>query len=79
MDPPTPVSVDPPAPAAQNSYSLDSAGLPVSPPAPPAPVENPVWNGWDVLLIAALTFVTMIVLQLAVLFAAHRFWSRERV
>jgi hypothetical protein len=40
----------------------------------PPPVENPVWNGWDVLLIAGLTLVTMLVLQLAVLLAAHRFW-----
>ncbi len=31
------------------------------------PVENPVWNGWDVLLIAGLTVVTMVVFQLAVL------------
>jgi len=37
----------------------------VSPvPAPPT-VENPVWNGWDVALIAALTFVMIVVLQLA--------------
>ena len=37
----------------------------VSPvPAPPT-VENPVWNGWDVALIAALTFVIIVVLQLA--------------
>jgi hypothetical protein len=40
----------------------------------PEPIENPVWNGWDVLLIAGLTLVTMLVLQLAVLLAAHRFW-----
>src|ERR1039457_5168318 len=40
----------------------------------PPPVENPVWNGWDVLLIAGLTVVTMIVLQLAVLLGAHWLW-----
>jgi uncharacterized protein len=33
-----------------------------------------VWTGWDVLAIAALTFLTMVVLQLGVLLAAHR-WS----
>jgi hypothetical protein len=43
-------------------------------PTAPAPVENPVWDGWDVLLIAGLTVVTMVVLQLVVLLAAHRFW-----
>lgn len=44
----------------------------LSPAAVPRPVvEDPVWSGWDVLLIAALTFVTMVVLQFAVLLAAH--------
>jgi membrane protease YdiL (CAAX protease family) len=32
-------------------------------PVPP-PVENPVWSGWDVLLIFALTVVSVLVLQL---------------
>jgi membrane protease YdiL (CAAX protease family) len=34
------------------------------------PIENPMWNGWDVLLIAVLTFVTMVVLQIVVIAAA---------
>ena len=42
--------------------------------ARPAPVENPIWNGWDVLLIAALTFLSMIVSQFGVTTVAHRFW-----
>jgi membrane protease YdiL (CAAX protease family) len=46
-------------------------------PAVPPPVENPVWNGWDVLLIAGLTVVTMIVLQLAVLLGAHWLWFSQ--
>ena len=37
------------------------------------PVENPVWNGWDVLLMTVLTLVTMLVLQLAVTVAARSF------
>ena len=41
------------------------------------PVEDPVFNGWDVLLIASLTFVTMIVLQLGVTFGAHALWYRH--
>ena len=40
----------------------------------PPPVENPIWTGWDVLLIAALTVVAMFVLQLGVGFAAKAFW-----
>jgi uncharacterized protein len=36
-----------------------------------------VWNGWDVLLIAVLTLVTMVVLQLAVLLIAHA-WRYPR-
>jgi len=46
----------------------------VAVPVAPPPVENPVFTGWDVLAIAALTFATMIVLQLAVLLAAHWWW-----
>lgn len=49
------------------------ASVPPSPTIPP-PIENPVWNGWDVLLIAGLTVVTMVVFQLAVLLAAHFLW-----
>jgi hypothetical protein len=35
--------------------------------AAPPPAENPVWNFWDVLLLALLTFVSMVVLQVSVL------------
>jgi len=53
--------------------SSPSPGVP-----PPAawvrpPVENLVWNGWDVLLIVGLTLVTMVVSQLIILLGAHRF------
>jgi len=45
--------------------------------APPAPIpkanENPIWTGWDVLLIAALTLGVLFLVQLAVVFAARRF------
>jgi CAAX protease family protein len=37
----------------------------------PPPAENPVWNGWDVLLIIGLTFATIFVSQFAILFGAH--------
>jgi uncharacterized protein len=39
-------------------------------PSGPPPIENPIWSGWDVLLIAVLTFVAMLVLQLLVIFGA---------
>lgn len=38
------------------------------------PVENPVWNGWDVLLIAALAFVVMATLQFAMVKFAQLLW-----
>jgi uncharacterized protein len=31
--------------------------------APPPPAENPVWSGWDVLLIAVLAVVTLVVVE----------------
>jgi uncharacterized protein len=44
-------------------------------PPQPAPKagENPVWSGWDVLLIAALTLGLVFIVQLALVFAARRF------
>lgn len=44
-------------------------GAPVGRP----PVENPVWNGWDVLLIVGLGFATIFVSQFAILIGAHYF------
>jgi len=43
-------------------------------PTTPPPAENPVWNGWDVLLIIGLTFATIFVSQFAILFGAHYFF-----
>jgi len=43
-------------------------------PTPPTPVEDPVWSGWDVLLIAILTFVVVLLLQLAAAKAAQLLW-----
>ena len=67
----TPSARDPFSPASVVPLS----GLPL--PAPPA--ENPVWTGWDVLAIAALTFVTMVVLHFAGAKVAQlRWYPRER-
>jgi uncharacterized protein len=38
------------------------------------PVENPAWSGWDVLALAAVTFLSMIVFPLFVLLAARAFF-----
>jgi membrane protease YdiL (CAAX protease family) len=46
-------------------------------PAGPPPVENPVWNGWDVLLLVGLAFVTILVSQLVILFGAKYFVYRR--
>jgi membrane protease YdiL (CAAX protease family) len=46
----------------------------VLPASPPPPAENPVWNGWDVLLIIGLTLATIFVSQFAILFGAHYFF-----
>ncbi len=62
-----------PTPALSPPEPFGAASLPPVPSAP-VPIENPVWNGWDVLLIAGLTVVTMVVFQLAVLLAAHFIW-----
>jgi membrane protease YdiL (CAAX protease family) len=61
-----------PVPSAPDPFVLGPDGaLSVAPLSTgPPPVENPIWSGWDVLLIAGLTFVAMLVLQLLVIFGA---------
>ncbi len=46
-----------------------------APPVAPAPKagENPIWSGWDVTLIAALTLGMIFVVQLGVVLTARRF------
>jgi membrane protease YdiL (CAAX protease family) len=66
-----PVSLEPQAPGAPDSFPAESIA-PVSQ-APP-PVENPIWSGWDVLLILGVSLVTIFLSQLTILFAAHFFF-----
>jgi membrane protease YdiL (CAAX protease family) len=65
------VRVEPPAHVQSDSSTLgpDPAVI-VSPATTSPPVENPVWSGWDVLLMAGLTIVAMLVLQILVVFGA---------
>ena len=72
----TPVSAQPP-PLVISHADLQALSAPPVPTGPP-PVENPVWSGWDVLLIAGLTLVSMFVLQSAVIVGAY-FLTRPRV
>lgn len=67
---------DPAAVPSEPQTALPLATEPFPPPAPPfipKANENPIWTGWDVLLIAALTLGILFFAQLAVIFGAHRF------
>jgi membrane protease YdiL (CAAX protease family) len=55
-------------------HTPDMWGVPEPRPNPPARIEDPVWNGWDVLLIAFLTFIVVTVLQFASAKAAQLLW-----
>lgn len=75
------VSVEPqsPEPGAPDPFLL-AAVTPasVSPVlTTPPPVENPVWSGWDVLLIALLTILTLIVVELFTVVGARAFVYRH--
>ena len=46
-------------------------GEPAPVPTGPPPVEDPVWSGWDVLLIAGLTLLTLFVVELLTVVGAR--------
>lgn len=79
LDPQSTVSSEPVEPPSANApdlattSSLTSEPIFATPVAPP-PVENPVWDGWDVLLTAALIFVFIILLQLVLAKIAQLVW-----
>lgn len=64
----------------QSSFPLAAESFP--PPTPPAFTpkagENPIWSGWDVLLIAVLTLGILFIAQLVVIFTAHRFFYQRQ-
>ena len=62
LDPQPPVSVEPAPPIAAAGDPFVSGSHPPILVAPPI-VRDPVWSGWDVLLIALLTIVTLIMVQ----------------
>lgn len=74
FDPQVPVHPEPPGtPAAPDPFHSNPAAS-VAVAVGPPPVENPVWSGWDVLLIVGLTFFTILVSQFAILFGAKYFF-----
>ena len=58
------------APAAPAAAAAVASVTPV--PTARPPVENPVWSGWDVLLIILLTIVSVFVLQVGLVLADQR-------
>jgi uncharacterized protein len=60
------INAEPPA-----QVILDSFGAPILAPAVPPPPRDPVWSGWDVLLIAGLTIVTIPTLGVVLALIAH--------
>jgi membrane protease YdiL (CAAX protease family) len=60
----------------QTSLPLPLATEPFPSPTPPAFIpkanENPIWSGWDVLVIAAVTLGILFLVQIAVVFGARR-------
>ncbi len=70
FEPQLPVRTEPPDPVPSTLDPLAPTNLAPPIAVGPPPVENPVWSGWDVLLIALLTFVTMLILQVIVIVGA---------
>jgi len=70
-EPQAPANAEPPiieANASESAFS-GTVSTPIT-----SPAENPVWNGWDVLLIIGLTLATIFVSQFAILLGAHYFF-----
>jgi membrane protease YdiL (CAAX protease family) len=68
---PTPLNSETQLSAPPVTYSLPPVEVLPTAPVPKAG-ENPVWNGWDVLLIAGLTLGIIFIVQLAIVFGARR-------
>jgi uncharacterized protein len=57
-------------PAASDEVSMQAASSHPTSAFPPIVQQDPVWSGWDVLLIALLTIVTLVVTELLTIIAA---------
>lgn len=69
FDPQSLASVEPQAPVPGEPDPFAAAGV-VPVPTSPSPVENPVWSGWDVLLLAFLTLITLFVVEVVTVVGA---------
>jgi uncharacterized protein len=72
---PQPLSGDPQLSAPPVTYSLPPIEAPL--PRQPKAGEDPVWSGWDVLLIAALTLGAIFLMQLILILVGVRFIYRH--
>ena len=61
---------EPPLTLAGDTSLSHSKDAPDSLTAVAHPVENPVWNGWDVMVVVGLTLATIFASQIAILFGA---------
>jgi membrane protease YdiL (CAAX protease family) len=73
FEPQTPLTTQPETQVPGALASDPSVPAILAPVTPAPPVRDPVWSGWDVLLIAGLTVLAMLVLQLVVIFGAAWF------
>jgi len=75
IEPKLPLSSEPsssfPRSPDDHPFSLSDAGLGQNSPLAQPSGENPAWNGWDVLAIIGLAFVTIFISQFVILFGAH--------
>ncbi len=71
---PPPLNSETQAPA---PFAVDPFPPPAVLPRPPRAGENPAWSGWDVLLIAGLTLLTLFLMQLFMVFGAHHYLYRH--
>ena len=58
--------------------SPDAPLAPLTPPSIVVPARDPVWNGWDVLVLALLTLVTLLLAELLTVSVAWVFIYRHR-
>jgi membrane protease YdiL (CAAX protease family) len=69
LDPPPLNSEQAPAPFVIETFPSESQPIP----SDPKSTENPVWSGWDVLIIAILTLCTLFFAQLFIVLGARQF------
>lgn len=74
LEPQPPTNVEPLPPGGELIHVNDAGSVVPATATGPSGAETPAWNGWDVLLLAALTFVSMIVAPSLVATIANRFW-----